>query len=132
MSLSLRKSNPVSVGRKPLHLLESAEELEEMLCHLHERLDSRNEVPTHYISDVLQRAAAILCSGSYDHPFIIHSLVSLPFRIFSKSSIQLGVSLWLGVIHENPRIEPRILVEVLECWEKTVEHKRGLFDPSFE
>lgn len=115
-----------------MHLMESAEEVEKMLCHLYERLDARDEVPTRDVSDVLQRAAALLCSSSYDHPFIIHCLVALPFRIFSKTSIQLGVSLWLGVIHENPRIEPRILIEVMECWERTVEHKRGLFDPSFE
>ncbi|RJE23272.1 phosphatidylinositol 4-kinase [Aspergillus sclerotialis] len=121
-----------SNDRKPTHLGESAEDVENILSHLYERLSIRNDTSAREVSDALQRAAALLCSSSDDHPFVIHYLVSLPFRIFSKGSIQLGISLWLGVMHENPRTGPRILVEVMECWERTVEHKEGLFDPTFD
>lgn len=132
MDISLLKSDIRNVGHKPMYLTESAVELERMLSQIYERVNAGNDISAREVSDALQRAAALLCSSSYDHPYVIHCLVALPFRIFSKHSIQLGVSLWLGVIHENPRVEPRILVEVMGCWEKTVEHKKGLFDPSFE
>lgn len=46
--------------------------------------------------------------------------------------MSMGVSLWLGVINENPRIEPRIMIEVTEAWEESIRRKRGLFNPSFE
>lgn len=103
-----------------------------MLSRLYERVIAQDEISAREISDALQRAAALLCSSSDDHPFVIHCLVSLPFRIFSKASVQLGISLWLGVMHENPRTGPRILVEAMECWERTVEYRKGLFDPTFE
>jgi phosphatidylinositol 4-kinase len=53
--------------------------------------------------------------------------VGIPFAIFTKQSIKLGVSLWLGVINENPLMEPRILSEIAESWEKTVHNRVGVF-----
>lgn len=110
---------------------ESTEGLEKMLCGLYQRVNRGERVSNGEIRDALRRGAAVLCSSSHVHPLIAHYLVALPFRVFSKELIRLGVSLWLGVIHENPRTEPRILVEVLEWWERSVEHGKGLFDPSF-
>lgn len=131
--VSVFLSNIRNVDCKPTHLGESAEDVERILSHLYERVSSTwNDISAREVGDALQRAAALLCSSSDDHPLVIHYLVSLPFRIFSKGSIQLGISLWLGVMHENPRTGPRILVEVMECWERTVEHKKGLFDATFE
>ena len=115
-----------------VHPREYTEDLEDMLCTLYQRVDKGNSVSSSEIKAALRQAAAVLCCCSYVHPLIIHYLVALPFRIFSKHSIRLGISLWLGVIHENPRTEPRILVEILEWWERTVKQRKGLFDPSFE
>ena len=56
-------------------------------------------------------------------------LVSLPFSIFTKQSIKLGISLWLGVINENPSMEPRLLALIAEEWEKTVHNRIGVFSP---
>lgn len=44
----------------------------------------------------------------------------------------MGVSLWLGTMNENPEIESRIMVEVMEGWEETIRRKKGFFNPSFE
>lgn len=122
----------LAAGYECIHPGQSTEDLETMLCGLYQRVNRANAASTSEIGDALQRAAAVLCSSSYVNPLIAHYLVALPFRVFSKQSIRLGISFWLGVIHENPRAEPRILVEVLEWWERTVEHGKGLFDPSFE
>ncbi|OJJ05363.1 hypothetical protein ASPVEDRAFT_55269 [Aspergillus versicolor CBS 583.65] len=83
------------------------------------------------IRDALQRAAALLCSSNLVHATIAHYLVSLPFQIFSQESISIGISLWLGAIHENPRLEPTLLFAVVQEWEKTVLRRQGLFNPSF-
>lgn len=112
-------------------LPESFVGVEKTLSHLYEQAARGGNVSFIDIRDPLRRAAA-LCSSNTMRPSIIQFLVSLPFEIFTEESIKLGISLWLGVINENPKAEPRILVEVAEAWEKTIQRKRGLFDPSFE
>lgn len=112
-------------------LPESFVGVEKTLSHLYEQAARGGNVSFIDIRDPLRRAAA-LCSSNTMRPSIIQFLVSLPFEIFTEESIKLGISLWLGVINENPKAEPRILVEVAEAWEKTIQRKRGLFDPSFD
>jgi phosphatidylinositol 4-kinase len=58
-------------------------------------------------------------------------LVAIPFAMFTKQSIKLGISLWTGVINENPRMEPRILMEIAQQWETTINRRLGLFDKRF-
>ncbi|KKK21482.1 hypothetical protein ARAM_004631 [Aspergillus rambellii] len=99
---------------------------------VHDKIRSGTQVSLVELRDVLRQAAAILCSGSGPHAAIAQDLVSLPFRVFTKESISVGVSLWLGVMHENPELEPKILVEVIGSWENSILRKQGLFDPSFD
>lgn len=73
-------------------------------------------------------AAALLCRSQGYQSTIVHYLVTIPFNLFTKPSVKLGISLWMGVIKENPRIEPRILVEVAEQWIRTVQQKIGVFN----
>ena len=77
--------------------------------------------------DILRRAAALLCKSKEDRCSIVQYLVGIPFTVFSKHSIKLGIALWLGVINENPRMEPRILAEIAQSWETTVRRKMGVF-----
>lgn len=110
---------------------ESADRLESTLSHLYGRSVNGEDIPLIQVRDVLRQAAGLICSSSKPRLSVVHYLVALPFRIFTKETIKLGVSLWLGVIHENPSIEPRILSEVVEAWERSVQCRQGLFDPSF-
>lgn len=102
------------------------------MARLYERTSVKADVSTGELREALRKAAALLCSSHDTQPSIIHYLVAIPFQVFTKESIKLGISLWLGVIHENPRTEPRILVEVAEAWERTIQRKKGIFDPSFK
>ncbi|KAJ9377391.1 phosphatidylinositol 4-kinase [Paecilomyces variotii] len=113
-------------------LSETVNDVEATLSQLYERTSVDHEVSIDELREALRRAAALLCNSNDSQPSIIHFLVGIPFQIFSKESIKLGVSLWLGVIHENPRTEPRILAEVAEAWERTIRRKQGMFDPSFD
>lgn len=101
------------------------------LAHFDARLTGKKALPLQDVRDILRRAAALLCRSQKDESAITHYLVTIPFRLFSKESIKFGVSLWLGVINENPRMEPRLLSEIAKQWEMTIQAKLGLFNPSF-
>ncbi len=97
------------------------------LAHLEQRMLDKRFVSIGELRDILRRAAALFCRTQRDQCAIAHHLVGIPFAIFTKQSIKLGISLWLGVIHENPLMEPRILSEIAENWEKTVQNRVGVF-----
>ncbi|KAI1326204.1 phosphatidylinositol 3 [Xylariaceae sp. FL0255] len=101
------------------------------LAHVESRLTGKKVTPLHDVRDILRRAAALLCRSQKDESAITHYLVTIPFRIFTKESIKFGVSLWLGVMNENPRMEPRILSEIAQQYEVTIQKKQGLFNRRF-
>ncbi|KAI1083072.1 hypothetical protein F5B20DRAFT_444898 [Whalleya microplaca] len=100
------------------------------LAHVESRLTGRKLTPLNDVMDILRRAAALLCRSGKDESAITHYLVSIPFKMFTKESIKFGVSLWLGVMNENPRMEPRILAEISQQWEIVIHKKLGLFNPA--
>jgi len=103
-----------------------------VLAHLEEQTLKRKYIPIGELRDILRRAAALLCRSKKDECAIVHHLVGIPFAIFTKQSIKLGISLWLGVINENPRMEPRILMEIAQQWESTVHRGLGVFSAKFQ
>ncbi|SPQ18964.1 9d2e47b4-0d6b-430b-b2bd-2d91db09fa24 [Thermothielavioides terrestris] len=94
------------------------------------RVLSRKSTSLADVRAVLRRAAALLCRCEHDGCALVYHLVSIPFAMFTKQSIKLGISLWLGVMNENPKIEPRILAEIVRRWESSVQKRQGLFSPS--
>jgi phosphatidylinositol 4-kinase len=102
-----------------------------VLAQLEARIVNRKSIPIGELRDILRRAAALLCRSKKDECAIVHYLVGIPFVIFTKQSIKLGISLWLGVINENPRMEPRILMEVARQWESTIHRRLGIFNSKF-
>lgn len=99
------------------------------LAYIEGRILQKRNIPMADIRDILRRAAALLCrSESGEECAVAHYLVSIPFAMFTKQSIKLGVSLWLGVINENPIWEPRILNEIVQQWELSIHRKVGLFN----
>lgn len=95
--------------------------------------DLESQIRTHRIvsfelmRDLLRRAAAILYHTIKDEVIIVHYLVSIPFSLFTNGSIKLGISLWLGVLNENPRMGPRLLMEIAQHWESTIQQGLGVF-----
>jgi phosphatidylinositol 4-kinase len=113
--------------RGVLTLRRSLEDATGLLVDLESRVLSNKHVSIAELRDILRRAAALLCRAKSDQTSVLHHLVGIPFAVFSKQSIKLGISLWLSVIKENPRMESRIFIEIAECWETTVRKKRGIF-----
>ncbi|EQL00905.1 phosphatidylinositol 3-kinase 3 [Ophiocordyceps sinensis CO18] len=100
------------------------------LAHVEARILSKKAPSLNEVRDILRRAAALLCRSSRDESAVARHLVSIPFSLFTKQSIKLGVSLWLGVMNENPRLEPKLLNSIAQQWEFTIARKVGLFDPT--
>lgn len=100
------------------------------LAHVEARILSKKATPFAEVRDILRRAAALLCRARQDESAVARYLVSIPFAQFSKQSLKLGVSLWLGVINENPRLESKLLNTIAQQWEFTIARRVGLFDPS--
>lgn len=115
-------------GHKPPQILENSETV---IAKLEQRIRTGSDVSIDEMRDVLRRSASLLCRSKKSLSTIVHSLVAVPFETFTKQAIKLGISLWLGVIHENPRMEPRILTEVAQAWENTITLRMGLFSESF-
>src|SRR6266480_108707 len=111
---------PTSMLSKPGQDVEDAENI---LNHLENRTLHRKFVSVGELRDVLRRAAALLCRTKKDECSIVHHLVGIPFAVFTKQSVKLGISLWMGVINENARMESRMLVEIAENWENTVRNR---------
>ncbi|KAI9053459.1 hypothetical protein LZ554_002417 [Drepanopeziza brunnea f. sp. 'monogermtubi'] len=107
------------------------EDASTVLSNLEARTLQHKYIPIGELRDILRRAAALLCRTRKDECAVVHHLVSIPFSIFTKQSIKLGISLWLGVINENPRMEPRILMEIAQQWEATVHKRLGIFNSKF-
>lgn len=98
------------------------------LAHVEARLLSGKDTPLEEVRAILRRAAALLCRSTRDESAVTHYLVSIPFAMFTKQSIKLGASLWLGVINETPQLEPRLLAEIAQQWELTIQRRLGLFN----
>ncbi|CAK4015158.1 Phosphatidylinositol 4-kinase stt4 [Lecanosticta acicola] len=111
---------------------ESVQDEAAELRNLSRRLRNHAVVPFAEVRDTLRNAAGILSRSASDRVALIQDLVAIPFLIFSKQSINLGISLWLGIVKENPSIESRILVEVAAGWEASVRRKKGFFDIHFQ
>ena len=100
------------------------------LAHVEARILNKKPTPLNEVRDILRRAAALLCRSDRDESAVARYLVSIPFALFTKQSIKLGVSLWLGVMNENPKLEPKLLNSIAQQWEFTIARRVGLFNPA--
>ena len=103
----------------------------EALRSLKLRILKREEVSRNEMQSALQSAAYILCSSKEDS-LVIQYFVELPFIAFSQKSVRLGLSVWLGVIKENSRLEPRLFAEIIENWTLTIQKRLGFFSTNIQ
>ncbi|PWY64474.1 phosphatidylinositol 4-kinase [Aspergillus heteromorphus CBS 117.55] len=111
-------------------LLAASQSVENNLCRLYSQMKLGEYVSGAEARDILRQAASLLCSDKSPSASLVQYLVRVPFQMFSKEFMDIGISLWLGVMHENPKVKSKILVEVIGSWEKSIQHEKGLFDPS--
>ena len=112
-----------SSSRGPLDVSESQRALES----LYRRALEGRYIAVSELRDALQRAAAILCRSPHDQCAVVQYLVAIPFAVLTEQSIKLGIAIWLGVINENPRMEPRFLTQIAMEWEASARRGAGAF-----
>lgn len=115
---------------KPSAFSRIIDDANRLLVDLESRTLSHGNVTIAELRDILRRASALLCRVKTDQSSLVRHLVGIPFAVFSKQSIKLGISLWMSVIKENPRMESRILIAIAENWENAVHKRRGIFSPA--
>lgn len=103
-----------------------------LLGNLESRILGKAAVSTEELRCTLRRAAALLSDIRDDQCAVIHQLVSIPFKVFTKQSINIGISLWLGIMNDNPQLESIIFVEIANNWENTVRRRMGLFSKKLQ
>ena len=121
--------NGAVAGTPPTYLSRSLQDATTLLVDLEARTLNHKHVTIAELRDILRRAAALLCRVKTDQAAIVQHLVGIPFAVFSKQAVKLGIGLWTSVAKENPRMESRILGEVARGWEGTVRGERGMFSP---
>ena len=97
--------------------------------NLEAEAQANKEVSNEELRRALGQAASFLSRPREGSCSIVRQLVRIPFILFTKQSINLGISLWLSVINENSAMESRLLVEIAEHCQDTVRRRLGMFDP---
>lgn len=128
--LNSQQSSVVELPRPALS--EQAREISATMKGMHSNIRDHHSISPEELRSNLRRAAAILCKVNTDRYGLTQQLVGIPFTTFTKPAIKLGISLWMGVIKENPQLESRILVEIAEGWETSIQKKRGIFSQTFK
>ncbi|KAL9052544.1 MAG: hypothetical protein Q9162_005348 [Coniocarpon cinnabarinum] len=96
------------------------------------RIQNGEQIDMVSLREALRLAASLLCRLDADEDrSIIRLFVKIPFDVFTKHSIRLGLSLWMGVIKENELLEAPVIVEVILNWEHTITRRKGLFDTNY-
>lgn len=106
--------------------------IQRALGDLESSISNGDTVDMRSLREVLRLTASLLCrlKGPQDQE-IIRLFVKIPFDIFTKQAIKLGLSLWMGVMQENESLDSAIVTEVVFNWKQTVEKKKGIFDNQY-
>jgi phosphatidylinositol 4-kinase len=109
----------------------STDSLQRLIAQMEGKDYTVGRVPTADVRDMLRKAATLICSSKRDQGTLIRHLVGLPFAVFTKNAIKVGMLLWTGVMGEKPELSSRMLAEIARNFEMTVDRKMGLFAEDF-
>lgn len=105
-------------------------EVRQKLTALFDKVNSYSRGTSHiHFSEA--RTLIFKASGFFTHKAegrnIARLCVKIPFKVFTETSIQFGITLWLWAINENPDLKPLILCEVAQLWEWSVSERLGMY-----
>ncbi|KAK9448292.1 uncharacterized protein V1518DRAFT_418558 [Limtongia smithiae] len=107
-------------------------DIQATLLRMNERVSHRKFVSVAELKEGLLRAVAFSLSHEFYACELIHYIVTIPFGIFSKQSIKLGISLWLWILNEAPQYQSRVLSEIALGFEWSIRRKDGAFSKSHD
>lgn len=89
-------------------------------------LDKTGDHSPAEVRAIFARASPLLKDADGSE-YLTRRAVQIPFKFFTKEHLELGISLWLYLMHELPYLKNRILVQVAREWEQSIVLRRGLF-----
>lgn len=87
---------------------------------------SGSHVPFAEARGLIFKASGLFTHNS-DGRNITRLCVKIPFKMFTETSIQFGITMWLWAINENADLKPLILSEVAQLWEWSVSERLGMY-----
>ncbi|CEP08014.1 hypothetical protein [Parasitella parasitica] len=101
----------------------------EMLTSLSQDITDRKTVPVERLYRVMHRSAGYVIALPKIHADIIRHLVHIPVLMFTPESLEIGTTVWNWMLVERPKIENKLMVEMMGMWGWAQRHRKGLFSP---
>ncbi|KAK9470089.1 uncharacterized protein V1510DRAFT_303069 [Dipodascopsis tothii] len=98
-----------------------------LLAGLLARAKARKFVALAELRDALLRAVAYLVQTPDAPLALVHYLVALPFEMYTKQAVKIGVPVWVWLMNESPALESRLLAEIALALEWKVREHQGLY-----
>ncbi|GAA5911601.1 1-phosphatidylinositol 4-kinase STT4 [Sporobolomyces salmoneus] len=71
--------------------------------------------------------------SSFSDSELLHFVVSLPVRIYTEASIQIARDVWTWIVDsKRDEFECRLIAEVVESWNGSIERGQGLFSRALD
>ncbi|KAI5291115.1 phosphatidylinositol-4- kinase [Ascosphaera aggregata] len=102
------------------------------LRNIESDLSHAKMVPFEKVRMQLKAATSLLCTSKCAAASLVSHVVYVPFIILTTEAIELGLSLWMSIINENPSLSTKLLASVVEAWELSIVRGRGIFDLDFK
>ncbi|KAK9458076.1 hypothetical protein V1511DRAFT_465025 [Dipodascopsis uninucleata] len=106
--------------------------LKMILENMQEKVEQKKYVSIAELRETLLRAASFSLKNQKMSASLMKYVVSIPFMIFSKQSIKLGVSLWLWILNEASQLQSRLLGEILFRFEYSIRRSEGLYSRAYD
>ena len=82
----------------------------------------------HEFTAVLFRATATINESSKINRKLLTHICLLPVRMFTKESMEVGISCWEWILAAKPELEQLLLSELSSVWKWSIDQKLGLFN----
>ncbi|KAK9458641.1 uncharacterized protein V1516DRAFT_682228 [Lipomyces oligophaga] len=97
-----------------------------------EKLENKKFVSIAELREVLLSVSALIVQSEQYASELVYYVIYIPFKVFTKQSIRLGVSIWLWLLNEAPKLESLIIAEITLGFESTIRRHEGLYSRSHD
>lgn len=103
-----------------------------IIQNIHKTLEKGAIVSDRMVSEFLDMAAANLVLDSYDISSLVYDVVSIPFEIFTSTTMKIATNVWLAIIKERSDLAHILLANVCYFWMQGVDSQKGLFSRDYD
>ncbi|KAI8636242.1 hypothetical protein BD408DRAFT_487034 [Parasitella parasitica] len=101
----------------------------EALTSLSQDIKDRKTVSVERLYRVMHRSAGFAVALPAINVDIIRHLVHIPVLMFTPESLEIGTTVWNWILVESPKVENKLMIEMMGMWGWAQRHRKGLFSP---